>query len=195
MCEDALGIVRRTARVRESAREIARLCEMMSEVLHVIVQLCRRRGGGLGRRTVEPLQRFADSLVQAALADRVQLFVEDLTDLVVREREVIVLSGRDWPVVAICAHELRGAGLIECVEQRLDVSRSHGGQLIERKDLAQRRGRPQRVYCGIGQPREAPADRLLHALRIRKLVHLLAFPATVLAIDLSLLDQRLDDLL
>ena len=36
---------------------------------------------------MESLQRFADALVQAAAANRVQLFVQDFANLVVGERE------------------------------------------------------------------------------------------------------------
>ena len=47
----------------------------------------------------------------------------------------------------------------------------------------------------LAQPIEPPADRLLHALRDRELVRFLALPALPLAIDLPLLDERLDDFL
>src|ERR1700674_2313485 len=54
--------------------------------------------------------------------------------------------------------------------------------------------RDKRIDGRLGQSREPASDRFLDALWNRQLVRFLALPALALAIDLSLLDERLDDL-
>src|SRR5262249_40664701 len=83
----------------------------------------------------------------------------------------------------------------EGIKQRVLAQRADGGELPEREDLAKRGRGAQRVDRWLAQTVESPADRFLHALRDGKFVRLLSRPATVLAVDLTLLDQRLHDLL
>ena len=194
--EHARGIARGAPRISKRPRQVACLHEMVREVLRVIVRARPGRLAFADGRAMRLLQCLADALVQPPAADGVQLLVQHLANLVVREREVVVAArGGCARPTAVGADELRRRRLVQRVEQRVLARRRHRGEFPERKDLAQRRRRSQCVHGRLRKPVEPPSDRLLHALRNGQLVRFLAAPAFAVAIDLTLLDQRLDDLL
>jgi hypothetical protein len=184
--EHALRLVRRATRVAQRLLEVAGERVVMREVRRALVDA--RIGDLAGLRAEQHLERVADTLVQPAPADGIEFLVEHLADLVVGEREGLLRAGRG-------TDELRAARLVECVEQRVLVRRRRARELAKDEVLPQRGRGSQHVHGHFAQAVEPPADGLLHALRDRELVRFLAAPAAVLAIDLALLDERLDDLL
>ena len=74
-------------------------------------------------RPVKRLQHLADALMQPATPNRIQLLVEHLADLVVREREDVVGAGSAARAFAGRANELGCARFVERVEQRVVARR------------------------------------------------------------------------
>jgi hypothetical protein len=188
-----LGRLRRAQRVGEAALEIAAVGEVIGQILDPRPGLALGHSGlALGRpwlalgRSAPRFERLADLEMQAAAADRVELLVEDLADLVVGEAEVLAALG---------AHELGAVRLVEGVEHLLLIEAGSRGCGGDRRELAEREGPPQggrgveHGGAGLAEAVEAPPDGLLDALRDGELRDIEALPFVALPIDLPLLDQ------
>src|SRR5438105_12078263 len=92
------------------------------------------------------------------------------------------------------ANKLRRARLVKRVEERFLALRRYGCQFAEQENLAERGRCSKRIDGRLAQSREPASDRFLDALWNRQLMRFLALPPLTLAINLSLLDERLDDL-
>ena len=133
------------------------------------------------------LEPLGGAEVQPPPAHRVQLLVQHLADLVVREREGVAPSRHE---------ELGRHRLVERIQQRVFVAIARRlGQLAEREHLAEDGRRAQHVIGLLADAIETAADRRLHALRQLQLADRGVDPAAVLAAHGALLDERLEDLL
>ena len=164
------------SREREPPAMVTRLDVMMRQGL-----------GGYREAVAQTIESLRRPQVEPAAADRVHLLVEDLTDLVVREREGIIALHRD---------QLCGAGLIQRIENRLFSPVACGDQeLREVEDLSHNCGGTEDVIALRADAIETISDRGLHALRDRQFGDLVARPRPALTPDGPLLDERLQHFL
>jgi hypothetical protein len=124
--------------------------------------------------------------VKPSSPDRVQLFVEDLADLVVGEDEGVVAAGDQ----KLCRHRR-----VERVQESVfPLVAGDRLQLAELERLPQHGGRPEHVGRFLRNTIQTVADRRLHALRDRQILQVVARPAVLVAPHGALVDERLQDL-
>ena len=136
MREHSLGVARRLQRVAQRSCKIASLREVVGEVLRVIVGFARLVFAA-GVSAMNLLQRLADVLVQSSASNGIEFFIQDFADLVMGEREAIVVSRPGTRSVLAGSNQLRRTRLIQRVQQLVLARRGNSRQFPEREDLAQ----------------------------------------------------------
>ena len=136
MREHSLGVARCLQRVAQRSCKIASLREVVGEVLRVIVGFARLVFAA-GVSAMNLLQRLADVLVQPSAPNGIEFFIQDFADLVMGEREAIVVSRPGARSVVAGSNQLRRTRLIQRVQQLVLAGRGNSRQFLEREDLAQ----------------------------------------------------------
>src|SRR5688572_16152470 len=94
--------------------------------------------------------------MQTPAPDRVEFFVQDFANLVVRETECVACG---------CGDQLCTSCLVQRVEQCVFVLFGGSSQFVERKDLAEYRAETKQFVALLTDAIETMSNRFLHALR------------------------------
>jgi len=126
-------------------------------------------------------QPFGDPAMEPSPADRVQLPVENLSNLVVRERKLVASPGDE---------QLRSDRFVECIEQSVLAAVVGRGQLREIEGLAEHGRGPEHFIARGSHSIQSVPDRFLDALRDAHISRVAPLPFFGVAENRSLLDER-----